>query len=139
MTTFTPNPFFKTTLSSVAGWRQDEQWQQHWWSGPRSGGWHWKVAFCVFFLGVFFCVFFLVAFLCFFLGGFFVFFSWWHFLAAFFGRFFSVAARPGLQMHFQPQRHPAVPLPAGERREEAEGPADPAKPGEFQEMLIKIA
>ena len=41
-------------------------------------------------------------------------------------------------MHFQPQRHPTVPLPAGERGQEAEGPADPAKPGEFEQMVIEM-
>ena len=39
-------------------------------------------------------------------------------------------------MHFQPQRHPSVPLPAGERGQEAEGPADQTKPGGFEQMLI---
>ena len=41
-------------------------------------------------------------------------------------------------MHFQPQRHPTVPLPAGERGQEAEGPADQAKPGEFEQMLVEM-
>ena len=41
-------------------------------------------------------------------------------------------------MHLQPQRHPAVSLPAGERRQEAEGPADQAKPGGFEQMLVEM-
>ena len=41
-------------------------------------------------------------------------------------------------MHFQPQRHPTVPLPAGERGQEAEGPADQTKPGGFEQMLIEM-
>ena len=34
-------------------------------------------------------------------------------------------------MLFQPQRHPAVSVPAGECSQEAEGPVDPTKPGDF--------
>ena len=58
---------------------------------------------------------------CFFL----VAFSRWFF---FFG---GSQSWPCWQMHFQPQRHPAVSLPAGERGQEAEGPADPTKPGDW--------
>ena len=42
--------------------------------------------------------------------------------------------------YFQPQRHVAVPLPAGERRPQAQRPVDPTKPGDCVEktgLIIK--
>ena len=42
--------------------------------------------------------------------------------------------------YFQPQRHVAVPLPAGERRPQAQRPVDPTKPGDCIEktgLIIK--